>query len=65
MIFGAADALSTFSFLVRQVLKGIDCCFNYLDDLTVITVGWQHTIDTLSIIFQRFLDYGLTLGPEK
>ena len=65
MVFGAKDAPSTFSLLMRIVLNGIDYTTNYLDDLIVIAPDFETFCDTLDKLFVRLLDYGIILKAEK
>jgi hypothetical protein len=42
MVFGAEDAPSTFSVLMRTLWFGIPGCFNYLDDIQLVAVGFNN-----------------------
>ena len=65
MAFGAKDAPSTFSLLMRVILNGLDYVVNYLDDLIVICPDFQIFCDTLEKLFERLLDYGVILKDTK
>ena len=65
MVFGAEDAPSTFSVLMRTVLSGIPGCFNYLDDIQLVAVGFNNLKKNMSLLLDRLISYGMTLEPKK
>ena len=65
MVFGAKDAPSTFSLLMRIVLNDLDHVTNYLDDLIVIAPTFEIFCQTLEKLFERLLDFGIILKAEK
>ena len=65
MPFGAKDAPSTFSLLMRVILNGLDYVVNYLDDLIVICPNFEIFCETLDKLFERLLNYGIILKPSK
>ena len=65
MVFGAEDAPSTFSMLMRTVLSGLKGTWNYLDDIQVCAVGFENLKTQISALFERLLEYGITLDQKK
>ena len=65
MVFGAADAPSTFSLLMRNILRGIKNVVNYLDDLQIVILGWENCLAKTNEVLTRLIEYGVTLSPEK
>ena len=65
MAFGLADAPSTFSFLMRKVLNEVPNCFNYLDDLILVTRGFEEFKSSLDCLLKTLLKFGILLKPSK
>lgn len=65
MVFGVEDAPSTFSMLMRTVLSGLKGTWNYLDDIQVCAVGFENLKLQISALFERLIQYGITLEEKK
>ncbi|KAI5731497.1 hypothetical protein M8J77_010994 [Diaphorina citri] len=48
-----------------EVLRGLDFCFPYIDDVLVASETESQHLDHLTIIFERFQQYSLNLNPRK
>ena len=65
MPFGLRNAGQTFQRFLDGVLRGLDSCFAYLDDILVASdTPEQHTAD-LRHLFERLAENGLTIHPDK
>ncbi|KAL1448593.1 hypothetical protein WDU94_009822 [Cyamophila willieti] len=65
MSFGLRNAAQTFQRFIDEVLRGLDFCFPYIDDVLVASESEDQHIEHLKQIFQRFKDYSLVLNPIK
>ena len=65
MCFGLSDAPATFSYLMRTILDGLECTYNYLDDIIICVKGFDRFLSVLDKLFNRLLSAGLLLKPEK
>ncbi|KAL1448829.1 hypothetical protein WDU94_000084 [Cyamophila willieti] len=65
MSFGLRNAAQTFQRFIDEVLRGLDFCFPYIDDVLVASESEAQHLEHLTIIFQRFQRYLLVLNPSK
>lgn len=65
MPFGLRNAGNTFQRFMHEVLRGLDFCFSYLDDILVVSEDKGSHKDHLKQIFSRLKQYGLVINPEK
>lgn len=65
MAFGLADAPATFSFLMRKILNDVPNCYNYLDDVVLVTRGFEEFTSSLNCLLKTLLNYGILLKPSK
>ena len=65
MPFGLVNAPATFSRMMRNLLRGMSCVDNFIDDILVHTHTWQEHLDTVDELFQRLAAAGLTARPSK
>ena len=63
--FGLASAGASFSRLMRRVLSGLPNVVNYLDDILVYSPNFSQHLITLSSVFERLHNAGLTVRPSK
>ena len=60
--FSLATAVSTFQYLMTQVLTGLNhFTFTYLDDVLIFSKSWEEHLEHLNIIFNRFKSAGLKI----
>jgi cleavage and polyadenylation specificity factor subunit 1 len=65
MPFGLRNAGQTFQRLMDQVLRGLDFCFVYLDDILIASASEAEHVQHLAEVFQRLRAAGLLLNREK
>ena len=46
-----------------QVLRGLDFCFAYVDDILVFSSSPEEHLQSLSIVLKRLESHGLTINP--
>ncbi|KAI5721414.1 hypothetical protein M8J77_020491 [Diaphorina citri] len=63
--FGLRIAAQTFQRFMDEVLRGLDFCFPYIDDVLVASETESQHLEHLTIIFERFQQYSLNLNPRK
>lgn len=63
--FGLRNAAQTFQRFMDKVLRGLDFCFPYIDDVLVASETESQHLEHLTIIFERFQQYSLVLNPSK
>lgn len=63
--FGLRNAAQTFQRFIHGILRDLDFCFSYLDDVLIASeTKWQH-IAHLEAVFERLQNNGLTIKQEK
>ena len=65
MPFGIADAPSTFARLVSIVFRKIDNCYQYLDDMILLSIGEEALKKDVKLFLETCETYGLTLKQKK
>ena len=65
MCFGLRNAGQTFQRFMDEVLRGLDCCYGYLDDVLVASPDPETHKTDLKRVFERFSDYGIEINVEK
>lgn len=65
MTFGLRNASQTYQRFMHQVLKGIQGCFSYVDDILLFTEDRQIHKNLLDQVLQRLDKYGVTLNVDK
>ena len=65
MPFGLRNAPATFQRMMNSVLRGVNNCETYLDDVLAFNDTWLEHINTLKQIFQRLGEANLTLNLSK
>lgn len=65
MCFGLRNAAQTFQRFVDNVLRDLDCCYAYLDDILVVSTDEAAHKADLARVFQRLADYGLVINIDK
>lgn len=65
MPFGLRNAAQTFQRFVDQVLRGLTCCFVYLDDILVFSRSAAEHESDLRKVFERLRQYGLVINVSK
>lgn len=65
MQFGLRNAAQSFQRFIHEVLKDLDFCFPYIDDILIASDDESQHTHHLQIIFKRFSDYGLVINLQK
>uniref|UniRef100_A0A5S6Q037 RNA-directed DNA polymerase n=1 Tax=Trichuris muris TaxID=70415 RepID=A0A5S6Q037_TRIMR len=65
MPFGLRNAAQTFQRVIDQVLRGLDGCFAYVDDILIASSSEEEHRGHLTDVFSRLATYGLRVNPEK
>ena len=65
LAFGLTNGPSSWQKYVDGALSGIEDTFCYLDDILVCSANVEQHMSTLTKIFQRLEQYGLTLSLDK
>ena len=63
--FGSRNAAQTFQRFMDQVLRGLDFCYVYIDDLLIASHTPEEHKAHLRLVLQRFDQYGILLNPAK
>lgn len=65
MSFGLRNAAQTFQRFIDGVLRGLDFCYAYIDDILVASASDEEHREHLRILFERLQRYGLIINPNK
>ena len=63
VLFGLATAISTFQYLMSQVLTGLNnFAFTYLDDVSIFSESYKNHLQHLHTVFQKFKETVLKIN---
>jgi cleavage and polyadenylation specificity factor subunit 1 len=65
MSFGLRNAAQTFQRFMDEILKDLDFCFAYIDDILVFSRSPQEHDLHLRTLFTQLQNYGILLNPSK
>lgn len=65
MTFGLSNAAQTMQRFMHDILRGLDFCFSYLDDLLVASKDEDSHLKDLEVVFQRLHKFGVKLNVQK
>ena len=65
MPFGLINAPASFSRVMRNLLRGMDCVHNFIDDILVHTTSWEKHLEILRELFKRLRNANLKVKPSK
>ena len=65
MPFGMKSAPATFQRMINNVIKDLDCCYAYIDDLIVCSDSWEQHLTHLYDTFDRLSQSNLTVNLGK
>ena len=65
MSFGLRNAAQTFQRFMDEVLRGLEYCYAYLDDVLVASCSPEEHLVQLKVVFQRLQTYGVVINPAK
>ncbi|BHF62327.1 hypothetical protein SprV_0200530900 [Sparganum proliferum] len=65
MPFGLRNASQTFQRFIDRVLRGLPFVYVYIDDVLVASRHVEEHLQHLTLLFDRFQQFGVTLHPAK
>ena len=65
MPFGLRNAAQTFQRFMNQVLRGLEFCYAYIDDVLIASHTPEEHKAHLRLVLQRFEQYGILINPAK
>ena len=65
MPFSLRNAAQTFQRFIDQVLRGLDFCYAYIDDLLIASSEVEDHKRHLRLVFDRLSEYGVVINPAK
>ena len=65
MSFGLRNAAQTFQRFMDKILKDLDFCFTYIDNILVFSHSPQEHDQHLGILFTQLQNYDILLNPSK
>ena len=65
MFFGLCNATQNFQLFMDEILKNLDFCFAYIDDILVFSCSPQEHDQHLRILFTQLQNYSILLNPSE
>lgn len=65
MSFGLRNAGQTFQRFVDGMVRGLDFCYPYVDDILVFSSSASQHEEHLRILFQKLREFGMVINPSK
>lgn len=65
MSFGLRNAAQTFQRFMDEVLRGLNFCYVYIDDILVASATELEYLTHLEILLGRLQEYGIVINPTK
>ena len=65
MPFGLRNAAQTFQRFMDQVLRGLDFCYTYIDDVLIASKNSEEHKVHLRTVLERFVSCGMLINPAK
>lgn len=65
MTFGLRNAAQTFQRFMDEVLRGVEFCYVYIDDILVASATEDEHLCHLKVIFDKLKRYGIVINPTK
>lgn len=65
MPFGLRNAAQTFQRFMAEVLRGLDFCFVYIDDLLIASSSPEEHLHHLRLVLERLEQHGLLINVPK
>jgi hypothetical protein len=65
MTFGLRNAAQTFQRFIDQVLRGLDFCYAYIDDILVASSSLDGHVRHLRALFRRLEEFGVVINLGK
>ncbi|KAG7301804.1 hypothetical protein JYU34_014833 [Plutella xylostella] len=65
MTFGLRNAAQTFQRFIDEVLRDLDFCYGYIDDILVSSATEEEHKQHLHLLFQKLKEYGMLINTSK
>jgi len=65
MSFGLHNTAQTFERFIDEVLRDLDFCYAYIDDILIASKSEEEHLKHLRILFNRLQEYGVVINPLK
>lgn len=65
MSFGLRNAAQTFQRFIDEVLRGLNYCYAYIDDILVASTTPEEHCEHLRELFEKLQEYGVVVNPSK
>lgn len=65
MSFGLRNAAQSFQRFMDEVLRGLDFCYSYIDDILVYSKDHSSHLEHLKQLFERLSQYGVLVNVNK
>ena len=65
MSFGLRNAAQTFQRFVDEMLRGLEFCYSYIDDILIASEDEEQHYGHLQQLFERLQEYGIVVSPAK
>ena len=62
MPFGLKNAAQTFQRFMDKVLRGLDFCYDYIDDLLIASKSPEEHLKHLRLVFERLSQHGIVIN---
>ena len=65
MPFGLRNAAQSFQRFMDQILRGLDCCYTYIDDILIASATPEEHLEHVRQVLERLAKHGLLINPDK
>ena len=65
MPFGLKNAAQSFQRFMDEVLRGLDFCYDYVNDLLIASRSPAEHLSHLRQVFERLRQYGIIINAQK
>lgn len=65
MTFGLRNAAQSFQRFMHMVLRNLDFCYVYIDDLLIASTNIEEHLQHLRVVFERLKKYGIVINTDK